>query len=121
LYFDDPTNAPKSPEQRERRQAFLQAIQQTMQQAMELNVKMALGFDASDPDSQGKNALELVAMTKRGMPALAAIRAATVNAAEHRGWQDRVGAIEPGKYADLVAVEGDPPEQYRVVAKTSRS
>jgi imidazolonepropionase-like amidohydrolase len=42
------------------------------------------------------------------MPPLEAIRAATLNAAELMGWQDRVGAIEAGKYADLIAVEGDP-------------
>jgi imidazolonepropionase-like amidohydrolase len=50
----------------------------------------------------------LVALTKRGMPPLEAIRAATVNATELLGWQDRVGAVEAGKYADLIAVEGDP-------------
>ncbi len=43
-----------------------------------------------------------------GMPALDVIRAITVNAAEVLGWQDRVGAVEPGKFADLVAVSGDP-------------
>jgi imidazolonepropionase-like amidohydrolase len=36
------------------------------------------------------------------------IRAVTINAAEMLGWQDRIGAIEPGKFADLVAVSGDP-------------
>jgi imidazolonepropionase-like amidohydrolase len=36
------------------------------------------------------------------------IRAVTTNAAEMLGWQDRVGAVEPGKFADLVAVAGDP-------------
>jgi imidazolonepropionase-like amidohydrolase len=36
------------------------------------------------------------------------IRAVTVNAAEMLGWQDRIGALEPGKFADIVAVEGDP-------------
>jgi imidazolonepropionase-like amidohydrolase len=43
-----------------------------------------------------------------GMPALDVIRAITVNAAEVLGWQDRIGAVEPGKFADLVAVSGDP-------------
>src|SRR6266853_3277379 len=43
-----------------------------------------------------------------GMPALDVIRAITTNAAEMLGWQDRVGAIEPGKFADLIAVSGDP-------------
>jgi imidazolonepropionase-like amidohydrolase len=43
-----------------------------------------------------------------GMQPLDIIRAVTTNAAEMLGWQDRVGAIEPGKFADLVAVAGDP-------------
>jgi imidazolonepropionase-like amidohydrolase len=43
-----------------------------------------------------------------GMPSLDILRAVTTNAAEMLGWQDRVGAIEPGKFADLVAVSGDP-------------
>jgi imidazolonepropionase-like amidohydrolase len=47
-------------------------------------------------------------LTKRGMPPLEAIRAATLNAAELLSWQDRVGAVEADKYADLIAVEGDP-------------
>jgi len=43
-----------------------------------------------------------------GMPSLDVIRAITTNAAEMLGWQDRVGAVEPGKFADLIAVAGDP-------------
>jgi len=43
-----------------------------------------------------------------GMPPLDILRAVTTNAAEMLGWQDRIGAIEPGKFADLVAVSGDP-------------
>ena len=42
------------------------------------------------------------------MPSLDVIRAITTNAAEMLGWQDRVGAVEPGKFADLIAVSGDP-------------
>jgi imidazolonepropionase-like amidohydrolase len=43
-----------------------------------------------------------------GMPPLDILRAVTINAAEMLGWQDRIGAVEPGKFADLVAVAGDP-------------
>ena len=43
-----------------------------------------------------------------GMPSLDVIRAITTNAAEMLGWQDRIGAIEPGKFADVIAVAGDP-------------
>jgi imidazolonepropionase-like amidohydrolase len=42
------------------------------------------------------------------MPSLDVIRAITTKAAEMLGWQDRIGAVEPGKFADLVAVSGDP-------------
>jgi imidazolonepropionase-like amidohydrolase len=101
-------NDPATPEERKEQEAFLQGIQRAVQQAMSLGVKIASGFDAGNPDRQGKNANELVALTKRGMPPLEAIRAATVNAAELLSWQDRVGALEAGKYADLIAVEGDP-------------
>ena len=47
-------------------------------------------------------------MTKLGLPPLEAIRAATTNAADLMGWQDKIGSIEAGKYADVIAVSGDP-------------
>ena len=42
------------------------------------------------------------------MTPLQAIRSATVNAADLLGWSDKVGAVKPGLYADMVAVDGDP-------------
>ena len=50
----------------------------------------------------------MVSLHKAGMSSLDVIRAITTNAAELLGWQDRVGGIEPGKFADLIAVSGDP-------------
>jgi imidazolonepropionase-like amidohydrolase len=50
----------------------------------------------------------LLNLHSAGVPALDVIRALTVNSAEMLGWQDKIGAIEPGKFADLVAVAGDP-------------
>ena len=47
-------------------------------------------------------------MVKFGMTSVQAIRAATIDAAQLMGWQDRIGSVEAGKFADLVAVEGDP-------------
>ena len=101
-------NAPLTPEQRRRRDDFLQGLQQEIKIAMSLGVKIALGFDASVAERQGKNADELIALRARGMQSLQLIRAATLNAAELMGWQDDVGAVEAGKYADIIAVEGDP-------------
>jgi imidazolonepropionase-like amidohydrolase len=106
--FERTENDQMTPERRKRREAFLQSIRQSVQQAMSLGVKIASGFDASAPARQGKNADELVALTRLGMPPLEVIRAATINAAELMSWQDRLGAVEAGKYADLIAVEGDP-------------
>ena len=50
----------------------------------------------------------IVHLRDAGMPPLDVIRAVTVNAAEMLGWADRIGTIEPGKFADLIAVSGDP-------------
>jgi len=105
---DPQMNNAMTPEQRQRRETFRQGIQQIIQLANSLGVKIASGFDASSPDGQGKNANELIALTKVGMTPLQAIRAATLNASELMGWQDKVGAIDAGRYADLIAVQGDP-------------
>ena len=110
-------NVPLTAEQRQRRDEFLQRIQQSLQQVRQLGVKIASGFDASTPAGQGRNADQLVAMAKRGMPLLEVIRAATLNAAELMGWQEDVGAIEAGKYADLIAVEGNPLTDIAVLQK----
>ena len=76
--------------------------------AMSAGLKIAAGFDADGPKGQGKNAAELVALTRRGLSPLEAIQAATVNAAELMNWQETVGALERNHYADLIAVDGDP-------------
>jgi imidazolonepropionase-like amidohydrolase len=99
---------PLTADQVKRRDTFLQGIQQAIRGAMSLRVKIASGFDASSSERQGKNADELIALTKRGISPLETIRAATTTAAELLGWQDRVGSLERGKYADVIAVEGDP-------------
>ena len=108
LIFEQTQNELMSPERRQRREKFMRGLQEELQTAMSLHVKIASGFDPSEVGRHGKNALELAAMVKRGMSPADAIRAATVNAAELMGWQEKVGALEPGKYADLIAVEGDP-------------
>lgn len=87
---------------------ILHDLQQEIQIAKSLGVKIAAGFDAATPELQGKNASELESMTKRGLTPLEAMRAATINAAELLSWQDTVGALEVGHYADVIAVEGDP-------------
>jgi len=101
-------NDPFTPEQRKRGEEEAQKIQEAVRTAKSLGVKIAAGFDPASPDTQGKNATELAAMTRRGLTSLEAIQAATINAGELLGWQDNVGALEPGHYADIIAVDGDP-------------
>ena len=86
----------------------LQRARQNIPVAQELGVKIANGFDPSSADEHGNNAHEIIAMTKLGLPPIEAIRAATANAAELMGWPDKVGSIEVGNYADIIAVSGDP-------------
>jgi imidazolonepropionase-like amidohydrolase len=54
-------------------------------------------------------------MVRYGMTPIEAIRSATVSAAELLGWGDRVGAVTPGSFADLVAVPGDPTEDVTLL------
>jgi imidazolonepropionase-like amidohydrolase len=83
------------------------AARQNVARAFREGVKVAFGTDAA-VYPHGLNAREFAVMVKLGLTPLAAIQAATINAADLLGWQDQIGALEPGKYADLIAVEGDP-------------
>ena len=74
--------------------------------AVEAGVRIAFGTD-SGTYPHGMNAKQFASMVKYGMTPMESIRSATVVAAELLGWSDRVGALEPGLFADLIAVEGD--------------
>ena len=92
---------------KEREAGFLKGSQEGFRKAVAAGVKIAMGSDQSVLP-HGENAKEIVWMATHGMTPLEAIRAATVNAAELLGWSDRVGAIAPGKFADIIAVRGNP-------------
>jgi imidazolonepropionase-like amidohydrolase len=85
---------------------------QLVQRVLKSGVKFSAGSDMcwfypGKTRGQTSTAI-LVNLRHAGMPALDVIRAITVNAAEMLGWADRIGSIEPGKFADLIAVAGDP-------------
>lgn len=84
-----------------------------LKRAMELGVKIAAGSDMwfLYPDKTRGEATVMVmtsGLRGEGMPPADILRAMTASAAELLGWQDRVGTIEPNKFADLIAVAGDP-------------
>jgi imidazolonepropionase-like amidohydrolase len=94
----------------------LPAARQNVARAFRVGVKVAFGTDAA-VYPHGLNAREFAVMVKLGMTPLGAIQAATINAADLLGWSDRVGSIEPGHFADLVAVEGDPLQDVTVLER----
>jgi imidazolonepropionase-like amidohydrolase len=76
--------------------------------AVESGVKIALGTDAA-VYPHGLNAHEFdVYVNQIGMTPLAALQSGTINAADLLGWKDKTGALDPGKWADIIAVNGDP-------------
>jgi imidazolonepropionase-like amidohydrolase len=93
---------------------LLPIARKNLSHAFQSNVKVAFGTDAA-VYPHGLNAHEFGTMVSMGMQPLTAIQSATVNAADLIGWSDRVGTLEPGKFADLVAVDGDPIANVRVL------
>ncbi len=92
----------------------LPAARRNEERAIREGVKIAFGTDSA-VYPHGLNAREFTVMVSMGMSSLAAVQAATVNAADLLGWQDKIGTLEPGKYADLVAVDGDPIQDVSVL------
>jgi imidazolonepropionase-like amidohydrolase len=84
--------------------------------AFQSGVKVAFGTDAA-VYPHGLNAREFAVYVKLGMTPVEAIQTATLNAADLLGWADRVGSIEAGKFADLIAVTGDPTKDVTVLER----
>jgi len=81
--------------------------QNNAKKAFAAGVKVAFGTDAA-VYPHGLNAHEFAVYVRLGMTPLQAIQTATLNASDLLGWSTKIGTIEPGKFADLVAVDGDP-------------
>ncbi|HXG99286.1 MAG TPA: amidohydrolase family protein [Sphingomicrobium sp.] len=85
-------------------------------EAVRRGVKIAFGTDTG-VSPHGRNAEEFALMVRNGMSPALAIRSATVDAAELLGLSARIGTIEPGKDADIIAVEGDPTQNVRLLER----
>ena len=93
-------------------EARRQRYDQLVQRVLKSGVRFAAGSDMCwfyPGKTRGEASVAtLLNLRQAGMPALDVIRAITTSAAEMLGWSDRIGAIESGKFADLIAVAGDP-------------
>ncbi len=88
-------------------QEVLPAARKNIAHAFASGVKVALGTDAA-VYPHGMNGHEFAVMVKLGLTPLQSIQAGTINAADLLGWSGKVGTLEPGAWADIVAVDGDP-------------
>lgn len=96
-----------TPNSIEKAKILIPIAQKNVSHAFKSGVKVAFGTDAG-VYPHGLNGQELAKMVEMGLSPLQAIQAATVNGADLVGWSDKVGAIEAGKWADIIAVDGDP-------------
>jgi imidazolonepropionase-like amidohydrolase len=90
------------------------AQRENFAKAVEAGVKIAFGTD-SGIYPHGMNAKNLAFHVRFGQTPMEAVRSATVVSAELMGWEDRVGSLQPGRFADLIAVEGDPLDDVTVL------
>ena len=111
-FMDDPK---VTPQRRRLMTGTTDRHRETFQRALKLPVKIAFG---SDLDGNHQNAAhEFVWMVRYGMAPLEALKSATSVAAELLGWEDRLGSLEPGKLADVIAVNGNPVEDITAMTR----
>ena len=91
---------------------------QEFRKQLAAGVPMAMGSDVG-PFPHGTQAREFVLMVKYGMSPLAALQAGTLNGAKLLGWEDQIGALKPGYFADIIAVSGDPLQDISVLQKVA--
>ena len=113
-YFENGDKIGYAPGYKEKLQAFIPRNLETARKAFKAGVRFAMGSDAIYT-MFGQNARELGWFVKAGMTPEHALRTATTNAAALLGKETDLGAVAPGYFADLVAVEGDPLADINVV------
>ena len=100
--------AEQFPQQAQRMQAGMKVAEDTFRRALTAGVRMAYGTDVGAFEWTITPAMQFPTMVQYGMTPMQAIQAATARAAELLNWRDRLGSIEPGRLADIVAVASDP-------------
>lgn len=106
------------PESIEKEKVIGQLQRDNFRKALKGGARMAFGTDAG-VYPHGNNARQFAYMTQYGMTPMQAIQAATINAADLLGWKDRVGSISVGKYADIIAVQGNPADNAAELTRVS--
>ena len=108
----------ENPAQAERERATLDYKTQEFRRQVAAGVPMAVGSDVG-PFPHGTQAREFALMVKFGMTPLAVIQADLIHGAKLLGWDGQIGSLEPGYFADVIAVSGDPLQDVGVLGKVS--
>ncbi len=108
-----------TPEQSAREHQMLDIKVQEFKKQITAGVPMAVGSDVG-PFPHGTQAREFVLMVKYGMSPLAVLQADLLNGAKLLGWDGQIGTLEPGYFADVIAVPGDP-RRTSACSRTSAS
>ena len=114
--FEYFANHAASPAAAAREHEFLDLHLEELHKQLAAGVPMAVGSDVG-PFPHGTQAREFVLMVEAGMTPLAALRADLINGAKLLGWQDEIGALKPGYFADVIAVPGDPLKDISVLER----
>ncbi len=107
--------AQQFPQMAERLRASAKMNEDTFRRARAAGVKIAYGTDVGAFEWTITPAMQFPTMVAFGMTPMQAIQSATIRAAELLGWQDQIGSIEPGKFADIVATRGSPLSDIRAL------
>ncbi len=107
-----------SPAHAEGEQQMIHLHVQEFHKQLMAGVPMAVGSDVG-PFPHGTQARELVLMVKYGVTPLAVLKADLLNGAKLLGWEDRIGVLKPGYWADVIAVPGDPLTDISVLQRVS--
>ncbi len=116
--FDYFASHAESPAQAARARQLLAVKAEDFAKQLAAGVPMAVGSDVG-PFPHGTQARELALLVKYGMTPLAALQADLLNGAKLLGWEKEIGALEPGYFADMIAVSGDPLRDLSALQRVS--
>ncbi|MBV9405588.1 MAG: amidohydrolase family protein, partial [Acidobacteriaceae bacterium] len=111
-------NHAETPAQAQREREILEFHAREFRRQLAAGVPMAAGSDVG-PFPHGTQAREFVLMVKYGMAPLAVLQADLLNGARLLGWEEQIGALKPGYFADVIAVPGNPLQDISVLEKVT--
>ncbi|MBI3788233.1 MAG: amidohydrolase family protein, partial [Ignavibacteriales bacterium] len=113
VYMPEPNEQPTDVEKR-----VVEHHKEVFQKAMKMGIKIAFGTDVGAYE-HGTSVREFYYMVEYGMKPIDALRTATITASELLRMEHHIGTIEQGKYADIIAVEGNPIENIKALGKVT--